>query len=83
MFGEPTPSGARVDDGQSAREAGLDRRQLLVITVVALPAMLVGVLVLMFADSGGSKATDLPGTEPVGWVSPPTFSATLLPTSDP
>jgi endoglucanase len=61
----------------------LDRRQLLVITVVALPAMLVGVLVLMFADSGGSKATDLPGTEPVGWVSPPTFSATLLPTSDP
>jgi endoglucanase len=60
----------------------LDRRQLLFATIVTLPAMLVGVLVLMFADTGdetGSDDTVLPAANTPALPTPTIGPATSVP----
>jgi endoglucanase len=62
----------------------VDRRQALVITIVALPAMLVGVMVLLFADPGGLRSRTPAGEQPpVGWVQSSGSRTTTSPPSLP
>jgi endoglucanase len=65
----------------------LDRRQLLFATLMIVPAMLVGTLVLLFADPGGPDADESPGNTPIGLATPsfptssppPTTTTTVAP----
>lgn len=55
------------------KRRALDRGQALFAAIVAVPAMLVGLVVLVFADAGGPEAVDPAGSaRPVQPVSPAT-----------